>query len=436
MSNSHISRSGLRRRALTTGAVLALALGPVMGTAGATALAASGKTATHVTVHHPKKAAAKKAKVSKVSKVTKKKARKKAPVSTGGPASPRSAAPNAPKAPAPASPAAPNAAGTTGAAAVTAGSFVPEAPAGGVFGPTSFWRQSLAAAPVAGNSAAMVAGLATQVTSLYGGVAAFNVWQYNASVYTVSASVAKADVGWDNCQGKAGTPTGLLGPTGAFGQVPIPASAVAATGSDGELSIYAPSTDQLWEFWHARHAADGWHACWGGRIDAVSTSLGYFLGGFGVTASALAASEPVTLNDIRSGVINHAVPIALLSPADASRFSWPAQRSDGIDTSVDAMPEGTRLRLPASLNLDTLGLTPIGKMIAKAAQTYGMIVVDHAGAVAVIAESGNGDVAASGTNPWNALLGGVPAYNVLKSFPWASLQAVAKDWGKPANAPS
>ena len=75
-------------------------------------------------------------------------------------------------------------------------------------------------------------------------------------------------------------------------------------------------------------------------------------------------------------------------------------------------------------------------MIAKAAQTYGMIVVDRAGAVAVIAESGNGDLAATGVNPWNTLLGGIPAYNQLKGFPWAQLQALPVDWSKPANAPS
>jgi hypothetical protein len=427
MSSSHIAPSSLRRRALTASAVLALALGPAMGTAGTTAALATGRPAAHAIVHHAKKTAPKKQSKAKTKQKPKSKAHAKAgtqpkPVATV----PAPSATAVPKVSVP---------GAIGAAATTA-AFVPEAPAGGVFGPQSFWRQSLVGAPVATNSAAMVGGLVTQVTSLYGGVAAFNVWQYNASVYTVSASVPRADVVWDNCQGKAGTPTGLLGPTGVFGQVPIPASAVQATGSDSELSIYSPSTDQLWEFWHARHAADGWHACWGGRINAVSTSLGYFLSGFGVSATALAASEPVSLSDVRSGVINHAIPIAIPSPADTTRFSWPAQRSDGLDTTADAIPEGTRLRLPASVNLDSLGLTPIGRMIAKAAQTYGFVVVDRAGAVAVIAESGNGDVAATGVNPWNTLLGGVPGYNQLKNFPGSQLQALPVDWNKPANAPS
>jgi hypothetical protein len=311
-----------------------------------------------------------------------------------------------------------------------------EVPAGGVFGPKSFWRQSLVGAPVAVNSKAMVAGLAKEIATHYGGVAGLNVWQYNASVYTVGSSVPRVDVRWDNCQGKRGTPAGLLGRNGQFSQVPIPAKAVPATGNDSELSVYSPSTDQLWEFWHAHKKADGWHACWGGRMDGVSKSPGYFLNGFGVSATALAVAEPVSINDVRSGVINHAVPIAITSPARWSSYSWPAQRSDGADYGPNAIPEGTRLRLPASVHVDSLPLTPIAKMVAKAAQKYGMVVVDRAGSVAVIAESGNGDRAYTGRNPWDTLLGPVPAYAQLRNFPWDKLQAIRRNYGQPAKESS
>ena len=315
-------------------------------------------------------------------------------------------------------------------------SFVPQVPKGGVFGNASFWRQSLVGAPVAANSKAMVAGLARDVAAHYNGIAALNIWDYNASVYTVAASVPRVNVRWDNCQGKTYTPAGLLGPGGQFSQAPIPAKAVPASGSDSELSVYSPSTDQLWEFWQMHHRSDGWHACWGGRIDGVSTSPGYFLGGFGVAASGVAFAEPVSINDIRSGVINHAVPIAIASPANWSNFSWPAQRSDGGDLSANAIPEGTRLRLPAAIHVSTLPLTPLARMVATAAQRYGMVVVDHAGADAVIAESGNGEQALTGKNPWVALLGGVPAYAQLQNFPWDKLQAIRRNYGEPVKASS
>ena len=51
-----------------------------------------------------------------------------------------------------------------------------------------------------------------------------------------TAAQPKADVHWDNCQGKPGVPTGLLGPGGQFTAVPIPDGAVPASGSDAELT--------------------------------------------------------------------------------------------------------------------------------------------------------------------------------------------------------
>jgi hypothetical protein len=70
-------------------------------------------------------------------------------------------------------------------------------------------------------------------------------------------------------------------------------------------------------------------------------------------------------------------------------------------------------------------------MIARAAQQYGFIVVDKAGAVAVIAESGAPEQAATGQDPWAPLMGGTPDYQVMTDFPWESLQALPMDYGRP-----
>ncbi|MEB0161112.1 hypothetical protein, partial [Pseudomonas sp. AH2 (2023)] len=71
-------------------------------------------------------------------------------------------------------------------------------------------------------------------------------------------------------------------------------------------------------------------------------------------------------------------------------FSYPAQRSDGSlrPGTPNAIAEGQRFRLDPSLDVDSLKLTPLGKMVAKAAQKYGFIVVDKGGAVGVGVESG------------------------------------------------
>jgi len=310
----------------------------------------------------------------------------------------------------------------------------PVAPAatGYPFGVHSVWRQDVSAAPVATDSAALVAGLAAQVSDHYGGVAAFNVNSYTASFYEVPAGAPRVDVVWDNCQNKDYTPKGLLGAGGQLTQVPVPEDAVPAAGRDAQLTIYSPSTDQLWELWRARDVDGRWQACWGGRIDHVSQSPGYFSGGFGASGSGLAISGGmVWADDVRSGHIEHALSLAIIDVRHWKTVSWPAQRSDGSDRSADAIPAGTRLRLDPSVDLAALDLTPTARMIGEAAKRYGFIVTDKSAAVAVTAESGGNS--ATG-DPWPGLLGGVKSYQVMAGFPWGRLEALPADYGRPADA--
>jgi hypothetical protein len=309
------------------------------------------------------------------------------------------------------------------------------APNSSIFSPTSVWRTPVTTAPLNPHSAAMARYLAYQVAEYYGGTAAFNAWTYNVSFVTVPASQPRLNVVWNNCQNKDYTPDGLVGPGGVLTGVPIPARTQSAAGTDGELTIYSPSSDQLWELWQAQKNASGqWTACWGGRIDHVSTSPGYFDNGFGASASGLAISGGmVSFADLKRGYINHALSLAIPDPAPWNDISWPAQRSDGSPQSTSDIPEGTRFRLPANINLANLHLTPLALMIAKAAQRYGFIVSDQSGAVAITGESGSNVKAATGSNPWDSVLRAVPCYLQLKDFPWASLQALPQNWGKPAS---
>ncbi len=308
-------------------------------------------------------------------------------------------------------------------------------PLAGLFGPTSVWEQKVDTAPVAANSAAMVRDLVGHITDRYGDIAAFNAHDYAMAFYTASAGTGTVDVAFDDCQHKGYTPAGLEGPGGQFTDVPIPAGAVPASGTDHSLAIYSPSTDQLWELWETEHTAQGWSACWGGRIDHVSTAAGYFTGGFGATASGLAVSAgTVELSEVRAGSIPHALALAIPDTAAWPKLSYPAQRTDGGDTDASAIPEGTRLRLDPNIDVDTIpGLSPIARVIAHTAQTYGFIVTDSSGAVSVTAESGTPQQTATGVDPWAALEGGLPDYLVLQGFPWGSLQALPQNWGEPAS---
>jgi hypothetical protein len=306
-----------------------------------------------------------------------------------------------------------------------------QAPRHGVFGARSVWKANISRAPTAPNSRALVANLTRQVTSYYGGVAAFNAFRYNSSFYSVAKNQQLSTVKWDDCQGKRVAPAGLFGAGGQFVNAPIPDRAVPASGTDGSLTVYQAATDTMWDFWRARKAADGWHACWGGRMDRVSASPGYFTNGFGTTATGLSSIGGVVgIREAKAGRIDHALTLQIPKPAVWSKVSWPAQRSDGHDTAPDAIPEGTRLRLNPKIDVAKLRLHPVAAAIARAAQTYGFIVTDKAGSVSVVAESGNATRAATGTDPWIALLRGTPDYAVLKGFPWQHLQALPQHYGR------
>jgi hypothetical protein len=216
--------------------------------------------------------------------------------------------------------------------------------------------------------------------------------------------------------------------------VPIPPHAVAASGSDGYLTVYQPATDTLWEFWKAVRKPEGWHASWGGVMQHVSSNPGYYTGSswpgltgpsgwnWGSTATSLPViGGTVRIDELRSGVIPHALALAI-PDACARVFTWPAQRTDGASTATNCLPEGARLRLDPKLDLATLDLPPVTRILATAAQRYGIIVRDvthHA--VGFYAE----DPTPTGTNPYigpHGLYDGLRPWAFLPQFPWERLQ--------------
>ena len=120
----------------------------------------------------------------------------------------------------------------------------------------------------------------------------------------------------------------------AFASVPLPPDARPAPGTDRHLTVWQPSTDRLWEFFGARHDADGWHARWGGAIRRVSQSPGYYTGAawpgaarnWGATASSLPViGGTMLLDELKTGRIDHALAINLPAPrAGCLRLAGPA----------------------------------------------------------------------------------------------------------------
>ncbi|HSH54733.1 MAG TPA: DUF4124 domain-containing protein [Methylotenera sp.] len=304
-----------------------------------------------------------------------------------------------------------------------------------IFSPTSFWYQAIPAnVQLHPNSANFTQEFLRQKTAYYGTVN-INTTSYASPIYYATSSTPKVTVAEWDCQRKGYKDKGLAE---QFTQVPIPVNAIPAAGTDSEMSVYDPATKTLWEFWRMQKVNGSWQACWGGRIQNASINEGAFAGHYGTTATSLPfIGGQITAEELQSGVINHAIGISLVDIEKSTIFSWPAHRSDGLNptNAPNRIPEGLRFRLDPSVNVDSLNMHPMGKVIAKAAQKYGFVVWDKAGAISIRAQNPYSYVSADSLtllpNPYKLLFGSTQSYAILNGFPWNKLQFLPMDYGKP-----
>lgn len=300
-----------------------------------------------------------------------------------------------------------------------------------IFSTNSFWYKPIPlSVTLHPNSVNFVKEFIRQKTSYYNNVN-INTYSYSSPVYIASASTPKVKVAFNNCQKKTWVDPVFMNMMSA---VPIPDIAKQSNGTDGEMSIYQPSTDTLWEMWKAKKDEAGqWFACWGGKISNAAQNTGIFQKYYGTTASGLPfIGGQVTAEELQRGEIKHAIGIALVDLEKSSIFSWPANRSDGWNpnNAPNRIAEGQRFRLDPSVNVDALSMSKVGKIIAKAAQKYGFVVWDKAGSVSIRAQNAVSYTATGKPNPYTALYENKPAYTILNNFPWNKLQFLPMNYGK------
>jgi hypothetical protein len=306
------------------------------------------------------------------------------------------------------------------------------------FSPSSFWNTAVVAgAPVDPASGVLVDALvrtvAGELTTKTGPW--INTTQFSVPVYTVPANQPTVRVNLEN-------PSRAPALQAAWGAVPLPPTAHPASGSDGVLVVWQPSTDKLWDFWRLAHRRDGWHASWGGAMRHVSSSSGAYgpdswpgaKRWWGDSASSM---EPVggliSLEDLKLGVINHAIGMAL-PEIRAGEYASPAERDDGKSANPLSLPEGAHLRLNPNLDLASLHLPRVTLLIAEAAQKYGIFVRDGARNVVFFAQ----DPTPTGTNPYAGPEGyfeGSHPSQLLASFPWSQLELLKMNLHPSAGRP-
>jgi hypothetical protein len=294
------------------------------------------------------------------------------------------------------------------------------------FSPTSFWNESLpATTSLDADSQPIVASFAELVESeeLDKEGPWINTTEYGLPVYVVPGTEATVPVKLDDASNPA--------LTAAWSAVPLPVGAKPAAGTDGDLFLWQPSTERLWEFWRLVHSSEGWEASWGGAMQHVLSSPGVYgteawpgaQSWWGISASSLSlVGGMISIEDLERKQINHALAMAIPGTR-AGVFAAPAQRTDGKDDSSLALPEGAHLRLNPNLDLADLHLPPFTLMLAEAAQRYGIFVTDSSPIVELYAQ----DPAPTGSNPYSGPHGffsGESPNQLLADFPWRELELV------------
>lgn len=158
--------------------------------------------------------------------------------------------------------------------------------------------------------------------------------------------------------------------------VPIPVGAEPSNDSDARMIIIDKRTDTEYDLWQAQRTETGWTA---GNVSLYNilwdgTPVMHSARGSGIPAYA-GLLRPW---EIRQGEIQHALAFGYTETA-ADKCVFPASKTDGKSTLPFAIPEGARLQLDPSLtdaDFNRMGLDSTGKIIARALQIYGMILVD------------------------------------------------------------
>jgi hypothetical protein len=285
----------------------------------------------------------------------------------------------------------------------TSGAPSPGTPSAVPFEADSPWNTPIVADPaIDSNSEAMSSFLGSEQKGYA------DLYEFGTPVFEASAGDPLASV---SCT----EPWGLCQLTQQSIQIPTDAS--PASGSDSSMVVINGSTG--YDFWNAhRNSATSWNTGWGTRFSLTGSGTGGGATGAGMpTLGGL-----VRTSEMEHGQIDHALAF-ITSNTCASVYRYPASKTDGRSGTSNCIPEGTRVQLDPSINVDAIpGITPGERIVAHALQTYGAYCRDTGGAKLAIAFE---DPVAK-PNPYPSL--GFPwDFYDMPHIPWNHLR-VLRQW--------
>jgi hypothetical protein len=182
--------------------------------------------------------------------------------------------------------------------------------------------------------------------------------------------------------------------------VPIPAGAVPTPDSDATLIVLDKSSGCEYDI--GGNTVKNTDGTWTAHFAATLmwTGNGIYPGGESPRAGGVGnAAGVIRPEEMAAGQIDHALAFVMQHGKSGGPVS-PATASDGWSTNAGAVPEGAHVQLDPSLNLDSLGLTPWQKTVARALQVYGMYNIDTGGVLGLQAQS---TLSTSQPYPWGVV---------------------------------
>lgn len=173
-------------------------------------------------------------------------------------------------------------------------------------------------------------------------------------------------------------------PPPEFASVRIPRGARPDPTSDAAMTVYDVAKGHVYAFHWTEYdsSSDTWSAC-GGAV--------YYLDSNGLHGKLHRSDEPrndghrgvpppafaVRYDEVQFGEINHVLKIGVTVTKCAHVF--PMVRDECGTMETYAPPEGTRIHIKPSVDLNLLGLSPPELVVARALQKYGAVIGDQGG---------------------------------------------------------
>jgi hypothetical protein len=126
-------------------------------------------------------------------------------------------------------------------------------------------------------------------------------------------------------------------------------------------------------------------------LDARGEGTGWWNGRHASMLPAIAGL--IRTGELASGRIRHALAVQMPRTVLTTVAVWPAATFDRDAGYSGTLPMGALLAVPPDVDVTSLGLAPSGLAIARAAQDYGVYVVDRGGGgINFLAEAGNPEI--------------------------------------------